>query len=213
MNQTDSVHFHCVSLISGPRRLPVYFILDFSGGPQSGFAGVAARQIQGVIGQLESFAIDKRDDFQSAPAFYTVIVFRQNALQFHPLAPPGVYRFEDLRLDEIEPQGNPGFAAAVAALEESVEHELKMPGMDNGDNAPLIFLFTEKSPGEKWTMTADRRLFVCGSGAIPKNTPSPPADQLEFLPLECQAQIFHQIETARDKLKKDQQMMDYPTEY
>jgi uncharacterized protein YegL len=197
----------------GPRRLPVYFILDCSSVPHNGFAVAAAQQVLAVVSRLNAWAIQSREEYQSAPVFYTVIVFRRQALQLQPLASPQTYRFDDLRLGDIEPYGERGFAAALAALQGSIEYELKMPGADNGDEWPLVFLFTDELPTLK-LKAPTAKLFVCGIESPPKTPPSFAGLVPEFLPLESQAQIFDKIEAARVELKKGrQQMIDYPTVY
>jgi hypothetical protein len=197
----------------GPRRLPVYFLLDFSSSPAPGFAAEAVRQVRNVTSKLELWAAQTPEDFSRAPVFYAVLVFRGAALQLQPLAPPGSYLLDDLRLDEIEPQGEPGFGAALAALQNSTEHELKMPGADNGDYQPLVFLFTDGLPVEKWQIPPVAKLFLCGIQPAPIIIPTRAGPAPDFLPLHCQAQILEQIELARRQLKLRQQMIDYPTSY
>ena len=132
----------------GPRRLPLYFLLDFSAAPAPGVAAAAEEHARQIIAQLQLLAAN-REDYQGAPVYYTIIVFLTSALQLHPMAPPWAYPFAELRLEAIEPQGEPGFAAAFDAVGRSCEHELKMPGRDNGDSQPLAFLFTDCFRPEK----------------------------------------------------------------
>jgi hypothetical protein len=198
--------------LCGLRRLPVYFVVDFSAAAQPGFATAAAQQVREIIARLETLAATDARDFQSAPVFYTVLVFRRTALQFHPLAPPGRYPFGDLRLAEIEPCGEPGLAAAIAAVEDSIENELKMPGADNGDDLPMIFLFTDRPLSDKLKRPVGAKIIVCGVEPPPKISPAKLA--LEFSPLACQSHVFGKIEAAHSELKKGrQQMIDYPTVY
>lgn len=214
MSQTHTTQSGRVGLANcGPRRLPVYFLLDFSSSPAPGFAAEAVRQVRNVASKLELWVAQNPEGFNRAPVFYSILVFRGAALQLQPLAPPGRYLLDDLRLDEIEPQGEPGFGAALDALQNSSEHELKMPGADNGDHHPLVFLFTDGLPVEKWQAPPVAKLFVCGIQPAPKTIPTCAGPVPDFLPLDCQAEILEQIELARRQLKLRQQMIDYPTSY
>jgi uncharacterized protein YegL len=205
----------------GPRRLPLYFVLDFSGSARAGLAAGAVRQVREVVARLRSLAEQNREEYNRAPVFYTVIVFRATALQLQPLASLWAYPLDDLRLEEIETQGTSGLGAALAALRRSIEHELKMPGADSGDCTPLVLLFTDGMPTDDWEahleMLSSVKVFVCGI--------QPPAQSAEefsrrigqcisgFLPLDCHAFIWEQIEQVRAQLRTRQQMIDYPTSY
>lgn len=206
--QTDGV----VLKTNGPRRLPVYFILDFSGSARAGLAADAARHTREVVTQLQSQAGQNRKEYDRAPVFYTIIVFRSAALQLHPLASLWTYPLDGLLLNEIETQGASALGAALATLRESMEHELKMPGADHGDDTPLVFLFTDRFPDEEWAcIVPSVRTFVCG---IRPSTQTPsPLFISGLLPFDCQAEILKQVEAARDQLKTRQQMIDYPTDY
>jgi hypothetical protein len=95
-----------------------------------------------------------------------------------------------------------------------------MPGADNGDFTPFVFLFMD-SLATDWNthrrvLTA-AKVFVCG---IQLSTPgisecSQRTHHLisGFLPLDCHAHINDQIEHARALLRGRQQMIDYPTSY
>ena len=95
----------------------MYFLLNFSASAQPGFAVEAARQVQAILNQIRSLADQSREDYNRAPVFYTIIVFRKTALQLQPLAPLWTYPLGDLRLEEIETQDEPGFAATLSALQ------------------------------------------------------------------------------------------------
>lgn len=214
MNQASATPVDRVGLENcGPRRLPVYFLLDFSASAQPGFAAAAALQVQAVINQIRVLADQSREDYNRAPVFYTIIVFRNTALQLQPLAPLWTYPLEDLRLGEIETQGEPGFAAALAALQKSIKHELKMPGADNGDYYPQVFLFTDEMPVEKWKIPFSVKMCVCGIQPAPQNFQVDAGPVPDFLPLDCQKQILEKIKVSRNQLQLRQHMIDYPTNY
>jgi uncharacterized protein YegL len=204
----------------GPRRLPVYFVVDFSVSAPTGFAADALRQVQTVLTKLRTQAEQDREEYDRAPIFYTVIVFRNTALQVQPLASLWAYSFGDLRLEEIQPDGSSGLGPALAALGQSFDLELKMPGADNGDFTPLVFLFTDSLLTD-WKahrqVLSNARTFICGAQA-----PAPGNSEFslqarpfisDFLPLDCHARIHGQIEQARTQLRSRQQMIDYPTSY
>ena len=205
----------------GPRRLPLYFILDFSGSARAGLAAGAVRQVREVITQLRSLAEQNREEYNRAPVFYTVIVFRSTALQFQPLASLWAYSLDDLRLEEIETLGAPGLGTALTVLKKSIEHELKMPGADNGDCNPLVFLFTDGVPADEWEdhleVLSGIKLFVCGIEPPPPSFAAPSQRRGQFisgfLPLNCHMLIREQIEKVRAQLRTWQQMIDYPTKY
>jgi hypothetical protein len=196
----------------GPRRLPLFFLLDFSAAPRMGFAAAATEQVRRITDQLQVLAQGNRDAYLEAPVCYTVMVFRTSALQFHPMAPPGVYPFSDLRLDEIAPQGEPGFAAAFETVCGSLERELKMPGAANGDSQPLVFLFTDGIPAERWVRPPFPKLFVCGIESLPA-LPAAAGPIPAFIPIQSWADIPSLIEAERELLKPQQQMIDYPLDY
>jgi hypothetical protein len=206
--QTDGVALKT----NGPRRLPVYFVLDLSGSARGGLAANARRHTQDVITQLQSQAGQNRKEYDRAPVFYTIIVFRSAALQLQPLASLWTYPLDGLLLNEIATQGASAPGAALATLRKSMEHELKMPGTDHGDDTPLVFLFTDKVPNKEWAcIVPGVKTFVCG---IPPSTQTPaPSFISGFLPFDCQAEMLKKVEAARDKLKTRQQMIDYPTDY
>ena len=196
-------------------------MLDFSGSARAGLAAGAVRQVREVITRLRSLAEQNREEYNRAPVFYTVIVFRSTALQLQPLASLWAYPLDDLRLEEIGQQGAYGIRSALAALESSIDEELKMPGADSGDSTPLVFLFTDKMPPDDWTTHLGKlssvKMFVCGV--------QPPAQSAEeysqpsgqfisgFLPLDCHALIWERIKEVRAQLRTRQQMIDYPTNY
>lgn len=199
----------------------MYFVLDFSGSARAGLAVGAVRQVREVITQLRSLAEQNREEYNRAPVFYTVIVFRSTALQLQPLASLWAYPLDDLRLEEIETQGATGLGTALTALKKSIEHELKMPGADNGDCTPLVFLFTDGMPADEWEnhleVLSSIKLFVCGIEPPPPNSAvlSQRSGQFisGFLPLNCHILIGEQIGKVRAQLRTRQQMIDYPTKY
>jgi hypothetical protein len=196
-------------------------MLDFSDSASAGLAVGAVRQVKEVIAQLRSLAEQNREEYNRAPVFYTVIVFRSTALQFQPLASLWAYPLDDLRLEEIETRGAPGFGTALTALKNSIEHELKMPGSDNGDCTPLVFLFTDGMPADEWEdhleVLSGIKLFVCGIEPSPPDSTARSQQRGQFisgfLPLNCHILIGEQIEKVRAQLRTRQQMIDYPTKY
>ena len=44
-----------------------------------------------------------------------------------------------------------------------------MPGADNGDYYPQVFLFTDEVPAEKWIIPSSVKMFVCGIQPAPQN--------------------------------------------
>ena len=133
----------------GPRRLPLYFLLDFSAAPAPGVAAAAREHARQIIAHSSFWPRTGRIT-RARPCIIRLLCFGHSALQLHPMAPPWAYPFAELRLEAIEPQGEPGFAAAFDAVGRSCEHELKMPGRDNGDSQPLAFLFTDCFRPERW---------------------------------------------------------------
>jgi hypothetical protein len=200
---------------SGARRLPLYFLLDFSSGVRPGFASETVRQVGAVISQLGAEARLKQSEYNQAPVFYTIIVFRSGALQLQPLAPAGFYPFAELHLEQIERQGERALGAAWMRLKESVEQELNMPGADNGDHTPLVFLFTDTMPAAEWLacQAVPGELFTCGSEPPAGMAGDVPGPIRECLPLVCQWQILARLEVARQQLKCRPHMIDYPLNY
>lgn len=213
----------CILATSGVRRLPLYFMLDFSCSAGRGFAESAAGQVRNILDTLRTRAQENGKAYKEAPVFYTVIAFRSTSLQLQPLAALWDYPFESLQLEKITPQGTCALGEALAALGRSIEYELKSPGADNGDGAPLVFLFIDATPSDDWihqweSVAALRvKVFVCanrlaapGSQMIRENARGIIPD---FLPWGDQNQILEKIEEGRKNLKKWQQTIDYPTSY
>ena len=196
----------------GPRRLPLFFLLDFSAAPRMGFAAAATEQVRRFTEHLQGLSLGNREAYLEAPVCLTVIALRTSALQLHPMAPPGVYPFGDLRLDEIEPRGEPGFAAAFETVRGSMERELRMPGAANGDGQPLIFLFTDGIPAERWIRPPFPKLYVCGIESLPA-LPAAAGPIPAFFPMQSWPDIPSLIEAERELLKPQQQMIDYPLDY
>ena len=212
MNQIKPVQIeHNFVPTNGPRRLPIYFVIDFSRAAASEVADTAVQQVEQTLNQLRSLAAQNPKEYERAPVFYTVIVFRQAALQLHPLASLWNYPFMDLRLGEIEREGDSELRSALATVNKSIEHELTTPGADNGDGVPLVLLFTEKIPTERTgQILPTMKVFVCGAQS--RQAP-PPLYISPYLPLDGQT-LLEKIQAERGQLLKNrQQMIDYPTTY
>jgi hypothetical protein len=191
-------------LQSGLRRLPIYFVLDFSESASPAFIGQALSQVREIVDGINVMADGK---FASAPVFYSVIVYRANALQLCPLSPPGVYEWNELQLDQIKPDGQPGFQAAMAMLQKSIEREVK-PGVEGGDYRPLVYWFSPSVIPGAIKAPNSAGVYLCGaarSGFTGAWT--------DILPFPCSRTALDQIEKDRTDLKNKQQQMDYPTDY
>jgi uncharacterized protein YegL len=207
----------------GSRRLPLYFMLDFSCSAREEFVKWASQQVEGVANTLKQKAEKARKIFEGSPVFYTVIAFRSTPLQLQPLAAPWNYHFESLKLGKIRRQGSCALGKALALLGKSIEQEVVLKGVDSGDVNPMVLLFVDGTPSDDWVhplelvVNLGAKVFVCESLQIASRASifREKAGKYiaGFLSSEIQSEILNRIEEGRQDIIKHGRVFGYPTIY
>jgi uncharacterized protein YegL len=130
------------------RRLPIYLLIDASesmvGEPiQAVESGLAA-----MLGAL------RKDPYALETAYLSVVTFGTKAKQLVPLTELSQFQTPKLVLGSGTSLG-----AGLELLEKRIAAEVqKTTANDKGDYKPLVFLFTDGEPTDKWQTVADRFL-------------------------------------------------------
>lgn len=149
------------------RRLPVYILADCSGSMQ----GNPIESVKSGIRALHSELMG--DPSAVECAYLSVITFDANAQQLVPLTELSLFTPPDLKA-----AGTTAFGAALKLLMECLEREVqKTTAEQKGDWKPLVFIFTDGSPTDRWDTFADELkskrpgniiAVACGDAADPE---------------------------------------------
>lgn len=122
------------------RRLPVYILADCSGSMN----GAPIESVKSGIRALHSELMGDPSAVESA--YLSVITFDSNAQQIVPLT-----EITQFNPPEIQAGGTTAFGAALSLLSECLEREVKQTSEEEkGDWKPLIFIFTDGAPTDRW---------------------------------------------------------------
>ncbi len=149
------------------RRLPVYILADCSG-------SMNGNPIESVKSGIRALHSELMGDPSAVESTYlSVITFDSNAQQIVPLTELSQFNSPDLRAG-----GTTAFGAALKLLMDAMEREVKKNTPEQkGDWKPLIFVFTDGEPTDRWEQPADdlkaRRpgnviAVACGDRAVPQ---------------------------------------------
>jgi uncharacterized protein YegL len=122
------------------RRLPVYILADCSGSMQG-------NPIESVKSGIRAL----RDELMGDPsavecAYLSVITFDSNAQQLVPLTELAQFNPPDIRAG-----GTTAFGAALKLLMDCIDREVqKTTPEKKGDWKPLVFIFTDGAPTDRW---------------------------------------------------------------
>jgi len=126
------------------RRLPVYILADCSGSMN----GAPIESVKSGIRALHSELMGDPSAVESA--YLSVITFDSNAQQIVPLT-----EITQFNPPEIQAGGTTAFGAALSLLEEALEREVcKTSEEEKGDWKPLVFIFTDGAPTDRWDEAA-----------------------------------------------------------
>jgi uncharacterized protein YegL len=149
------------------RRLPVYILADCSG-------SMNGNPIESVKSGIRALHSELMGDPSAVESTYlSVITFDSNAQQIVPLTELSQFNSPDLRAG-----GTTAFGAALKLLMEAMEREVKKnTPEEKGDWKPLVFVFTDGEPTDRWEQFADdlksKRpgnviAVACGDRAVPQ---------------------------------------------
>ena len=126
------------------RRLPVYILADCSGSMN----GAPIESVKSGIRALHSELMGDPSAVESA--YLSVITFDSNAQQIVPLT-----EITQFNPPEIQAGGTTAFGAALSLLEEALGREVrKTSEEEKGDWKPLVFIFTDGAPTDRWDEAA-----------------------------------------------------------
>jgi uncharacterized protein YegL len=149
------------------RRLPVYILADCSG-------SMNGNPIESVKSGIRALHSELMGDPSAVESTYlSVITFDSNAQQIVPLTELSQFNAPDLRAG-----GTTAFGAALKLLMDAMEREVKKNTPEQkGDWKPLIFVFTDGEPTDRWEPNADELkakrpgniiAVACGDRAVPQ---------------------------------------------
>jgi uncharacterized protein YegL len=126
------------------RRLPVYILADCSGSMN----GAPIESVKSGIRALHSELMGDPSAVESA--FLSVITFDSNAQQVVPLT-----EITSFNPPDITAGGTTAYGAALKLLVECVDREVRTTtDEEKGDWKPLIFIFTDGAPTDRWDENA-----------------------------------------------------------
>src|ERR1700690_1365622 len=129
----------------GPRRLPVYLVIDCSSFVRGEPLDQSRRWIEALLADLRS------DPMSLETTHISLITFADDAQQITELAP-----LEEFRLPLMSPSGASALGAALRLLKECIEREVLKPTATlKGDWKPLIFLVTLGHATDEWREAAE----------------------------------------------------------
>lgn len=143
------------------RRLPVYLLLDSSG-------SMVGEPIEAMQQGLQAFVTALNEDPQAIETVWlSVLSFSSVAEQLVPLT--DITQFQT---PHLEPHGATAMGEALDLLAECIEAEVRQTTLEQkGDWRPMVFLFTDGEPTDRWQEPAQRfreadlaTLIVCGAG-------------------------------------------------
>lgn len=149
------------------RRLPVYILADCSG-------SMNGNPIESVKSGIRALHSELMGDPSAVESTYlSVITFDSNAQQIVPLTELSQFNAPDIRAG-----GTTAFGAALQLLMDAMDREVKRNTPEQkGDWKPLIFIFTDGEPTDRWEQTADQLktkrpgniiAVACGDRAVPQ---------------------------------------------
>lgn len=149
------------------RRLPVYILADCSGSMN----GAPIESVKSGIRALHSELMGDPSAVESA--YLSVITFDSNAQQVVPLT-----EITSFNPPDFTAGGTTAFGAALSLLKDCVDREVrKTTEEEKGDWKPLIFIFTDGAPTDRWdepaaTLKRNRPgniiAVACGDAADPE---------------------------------------------
>ncbi len=149
------------------RRLPVYILADCSG-------SMNGNPIESVKSGIRALHSELMGDPSAVESTYlSVITFDSNAQQIVPLTELSQFNSPDLRAG-----GTTALGAALKLLSDAIDREVKKNTPEQkGDWKPLIFIFTDGEPTDRWEPAADELkakrpgnviAVACGDRAVPE---------------------------------------------
>jgi uncharacterized protein YegL len=149
------------------RRLPVYILADCSG-------SMNGNPIESVKSGIRALHSELMGDPSAVESTYlSVITFDSNAQQIVPLTELSQFNAPDIRAG-----GTTAFGAALKLLMDAMEREVKKNTPEQkGDWKPLVFIFTDGEPTDRWEPAADELkakrpgnviAVACGDRAVPQ---------------------------------------------
>jgi uncharacterized protein YegL len=122
------------------RRLPVYILADCSGSMN----GAPIESVKSGIRALHSELMGDPSAVESA--YLSVITFDSNAQQIVPLT-----EITQFNPPEIQAGGTTAYGAALSLLVECLDREVRQTSdEEKGDWKPLVFIFTDGAPTDRW---------------------------------------------------------------
>lgn len=142
----------------GPKRFPVYFLVDAS-------ASVGQREASRFLDTVEhlmGYLLNLNDE-RAAPIFTSLMIFQSRAVQVMPLISITDACQKLVSARRIRARGTSSLGAALELLDASIEHELVSLGGSDGDAMPLVFLLTDGQMTDDWK---SRREVLSGTTTI-----------------------------------------------
>jgi len=142
---------------SGPRRLPIFLLLDCSGSMRGGALDTARQTIRALLSRLREAPRGQ------APLIVSLISYDSRAVQLNPLTPVEDFDPDAAGLADLCAVGTSALGDALRLVKDSMDRELERPGSPQGDLAPVLFLFTDGIPTDEEELKRQRRILASTS--------------------------------------------------